>query len=438
MRAKAYTLLIGAVVIAASWLLFVFMIDGANVLKSAKFKLQQESVVRMQSVSGFLRRSAELSEHVELLAIYATPEFFAATKQGENNLPFSLEDSLIFIINEDTHIGSLSRDPTSAALRINGKETYLPAKAEVFSYSEHHKISILSFSKRDSDGLPVIYDDASFLELIAKKQDDSSFVSMRWDLPIIYPKELTRRKNVPLGTIFAITAGLLASVLIPCLMQMVIYYLSVLTGASVEVSSEKRLLRVALGFVGGFTILFSAVGALAGFAGETFQSSALWEAWTRPLAVGAGVVIVLLGIWTAIRARSPLVCRLPVARLSRIKEGGFIRSTLMGFSFALGCSTCFGGALIATLVFYVGSFGSPMEGAMILFFFSLGIGIPFLLAAAMFSKALPLISGTEKAAPALGLISSLVMIGFGVLLITDNFHLVSAWIHNLIDGWIFG
>lgn len=437
MRVKAYALLIGAVVTAASWLLFVFLVDGVSLLKSAKLKLQQESVVRMQSVAGFLRRSAEVSEHVELLAIYATPEFFAATKPGEEDLPFSPEDSLIFIVNEDTHVGSLSRGPTQAVLRIDGKETYLPVKAEVLSYSEHHKISVLSFPKRDG---------SSFLEILVPKQDNSGFVSMRWDLPIIYPKELTQRRNVPLGTMFALTAGLLASVLIPCLMQMVIYYLSVLTGASAEAGSSgalpietrKRLWRVALGFVGGFTILFSAVGALAGFVGETFQGSVLWDAWTRPLAAGAGVVIVLLGIWTAIRARSPLVCRLPVARFLRIKEGGFIRSTLMGFSFALGCSTCFGGALIATLVFYVGSFGSPTEGAMILFFFSLGIGIPFLLAAIFLSRALPFINSTQRAAPIVGLISGLVMIGFGILLITDNFHLVSAMIHNLIDGWIFG
>lgn len=427
MRTKTYALLIGTVVIAASWLLFVFLVDGLSLLKSAKLKLQQESVVRMQSVAGFLRRSAKLSEHVELSAIYATPEFFAATKPG-GNLPFSPEDSLIFIINEDTHVGSLNRDPTSAMLRIDGKETYLPEKAEVFSYSEHHKISILSFSKRDG---------SSFLEILVPKQDSYGVAAMRWDLPIVYPKELAHKQKMPLGIMLALTAGLLASVLIPCLLQMVIYYLSVLTGASVEIGARKRLLRVALGFVGGFTIVFSAVGALAGFAGETLQGSALWAAWTRPLAVGAGVVITFLGIWTAIKARSPLGCRLPIAGLARIKEGGLIRSTLMGFSFALGCSTCFGGALIATLVFYVGSFGSPMEGAMILFFFSLGIGIPFFLAAAVFSKAMPIISGTEKAAPIVGLISGVVMIGLGVLLITDNFHIVSAWIHNLIDGWIF-
>ncbi len=105
-------------------------------------------------------------------------------------------------------------------------------------------------------------------------------------------------------------------------------------------------------------------------------------------------------------------------------------------SFSLGCSTCFGGALIATLLFYVGTLGSPPQGALVLFFFSLAVGVPFLLVAVLLSRVLPLINSTERAAPIVGLVCSLVMVGFGLLLITDNFHLVSTWIHNWIDNWV--
>lgn len=433
-----------AVGVAASWLLFVFLVDGINLLKATKLKLQQASTVQMQSIAGVLRRSAELSQHVDLLAIYGTPEFFATVRPGERDIPFSPERSLIFIINEDTHVDSLSHDPTPAVLRIDGKEMYQPEKAEMLSYSTHHKVSVVSFPKRDLNGRPIAHDGTSFLELLVPKEEGAGFAVLRWDLPISYPKEVLRGQNVPLGTMLALTGGLLATVLTPCLIQMVLYYFSTLTGLSAEMpssaglaaSARSRLLKVAFGFVLGFTTLFTGVGALTGLAGETLQGSALWAAWTRPLAVGAGVVIVLLGLWTAIRARSPLVCRLPLARFARVKEAGVVRSTLMGFSFALGCSTCFGGALIGTLLFYVGTLGSVTQGALVLFFFSLGVGLPFLLAAALLSGALPLLSRVEKAAPIVGLASSLVMVGFGLLLITDNFHLVSTWIHNWIDDWV--
>lgn len=435
-----------AVGMAASWLLFVFLVDGINLLKAIKLKLQQASIVQMQSIAGVLRRSAELSEHVDLLAIYATPEFFATIRPGERDIPFSPEGSLIFIINEDTHVDSLGHDPTPAVLRIDGKETYSPEKAETLSYSNHHKVSVLSFPKRDFNGQPIAHDGTRLLELLVPKEGAAGSVALRWDLPIIYPKEVLRRQNVPLGTMLALTGGLLATVLTPCLIQMVLYYLSTLTGLSAETPStqalsaraKSRVLKVAVGFVSGFTILFTGVGALAGLAGETLQGSALWAAWTRPLATTAGVVIMLLGLWTAIRARSPLVCRLPLTKFAQPRETGFFRSTLMGFSFALGCSTCFGGALIATLLFYVGTLGSPAQGALVLFFFSLGVGVPFVLAAALLSRVLPLLNSMEKAAPIVGLVSSLVMVGFGFLLITDNFHLVSTWIHNWIDNRVLG
>jgi cytochrome c-type biogenesis protein len=107
---------------------------------------------------------------------------------------------------------------------------------------------------------------------------------------------------------------------------------------------------------------------------------------------------------------------------------------VMGFSFAVGCATCFGGALIATLLLYVGTLGSATEGALILFLFSLGVDLPFLGAALLLSRVLPLLQRVDRAARGLGMASAAVMVGFGLLLITDNFHRVSGWIYR----WVLG
>lgn len=429
-----------AIGIATSWILVVFLLDGKSLLTRVKLRLQQGNTVQMQSVSGILRRSAALSEHVDLLAIYATPEFFASMRQGGKGVPFSPENSLLFIVNEDTHMDALSYGPTPAVLRIDGRETYQPEKAETLSYSIHHKVSVVSFPKRDPKGKSIVNDHTRSIELLVPKHEGSDSVVLRWELPITYPQGALRGQTIPLGTMLALAAGLLATVLTPCLIQLVLYYLSTLTGFSVETLASEtlaagvrgRLLKIALGFVSGFAILFTGVGALAGLAGETLQGSDLWAGWTRPLAISAGVVIVLLGLWTAIRTKAPLVCRLPLAKFAQAKEASFFRSTLMGFSFAVGCSTCFGGALIATLLLYVGTLGSAAQGALVLFLFSLGVGVPFLLAAALLSKVLPLISRVEKAVPAVGLTSSFIMVVFGLLLISDNFHLVSSWIYRWV------
>jgi cytochrome c-type biogenesis protein len=111
---------------------------------------------------------------------------------------------------------------------------------------------------------------------------------------------------------------------------------------------------------------------------------------------------------------------------------GLVHSTLIGLTFAVGCSTCFGGALIATLLLYVGTLGSAWQGALILFFFSLGVGIPFMAAAALLTRVMPVMQRFHKVMPAIGLVSSVIVMAFGVLLVTDQFHVVSGWITPLI------
>jgi cytochrome c-type biogenesis protein len=146
--------------------------------------------------------------------------------------------------------------------------------------------------------------------------------------------------------------------------------------------------------------------------------------------------MVFLGLWMAVRTRAPLVCRIPLVKARLMgpesSKGGLLHSTLIGLTFAVGCSTCFGGALIATLLLYVGTLGSAWQGALILFFFSLGVGIPFLIAAALLTRVMPLMHRMQRLVPNIGLFSSAIVIIFGILLITNKFHLVSAWITPLI------
>ncbi len=429
-----------AVAVGASWLLFVFLLNGRGLLNEIRLKVQTARTRQLQSITGVLARSASLSEHVGVLAIYATPEFFRVVRRGAAEIPFSPEQSLLFLINEDTHAGELRYDPTPATLRVDGRNVYRPDRAETLTYSIHHKVTVLSFPKADLRGTPAVSDHARSLELLVPNGEGGDPVVLRWDLPIAYPEGALRPQPLPLGTMLAFAGGLLATVLTPCLIQLVLYYLSTLTGFNSErIASgalthreRRRVLVVALGFVSGFTLLFTGVGALAGLAGQTLQNSALWAAWTRPLAVAAGIVMVSLGLWMAIRARTPLICRLPFARLAQARDAGFLRSIVMGLAFAIGCATCFGGALIAALLMYVGTLGSAADGALILLLFSLGVDIPFLLAAVLLSRVLPLLSFAERGARALGAASSAIVVGFGILLITDNFHRVSAWIYRWV------
>lgn len=421
-----------AVMLGSSWLLVVFLLDGRGTLEALKLKLQSAGTIQLQTVTGVLARSASLSPHVDVTAVYATTEFFDIVQRGRA-LPYSPETATIFVINEDTHHVELDYEPTPAVLRVDGRRLDRPVTAETMTYSIHHKVSVLTFPVEDRGP-------TRSLELLIPRPDGGDPVALRWDLPIVYPPGALRGRTMSLPTMVAFAAGLLATVLTPCLIQLVLFYLSTLTGFSAERISagmltggeRRRVLKVALGFVTGFTVLFTGVGALASLAGQALQSSDRWAVWTRPAAVTAGVVIIVLGLWMAARARAPLVCRLPLARLAVARDGGVVRSMMMGFSFAIGCATCFGGALIATLLLYVGTLGSATEGALILFLFSLGVDLPFLGAALLLSRVLPLLQRVHRVARGLGMASGAVMVGFGFLLVTDNFHRVSGWIYRFL------
>jgi thiol:disulfide interchange protein len=107
---------------------------------------------------------------------------------------------------------------------------------------------------------------------------------------------------------------------------------------------------------------------------------------------------------------------------------------LAGLAFATGCMTCFGSALVVGMVVYVGLAQSAFFGALVLFLFSLGMGIPLVAAALAMAKALPLLMKLERAVPWMGLASAILMAGFGVLLISGDYMLVSEWTVRIDSG----
>ena len=106
---------------------------------------------------------------------------------------------------------------------------------------------------------------------------------------------------------------------------------------------------------------------------------------------------------------------------------------LAGLAFATGCMTCFGSALVVGMVVYIGLAQSALYGALVLFLFSLGMGIPLVIAAVAMARALPLLLRLEHALPWMGLASAILMAGFGTLLISGNYMVMSEWAFRLVN-----
>ncbi|MBI3959752.1 MAG: sulfite exporter TauE/SafE family protein [Chloroflexi bacterium] len=252
------------------------------------------------------------------------------------------------------------------------------------------------------------------------------------------------RASQPLtwAAILAIMAGMLTA-LSPCLIQLVVYYTATLAGVSTEghapgspemVSAQRHIMRTGLFFAGGFTLVYTAGGAAAGYIGQSMDRVGVLTTWSRPLSIIAGGIIVIMAVRVAWNAKSPLICRLPMTSLfGKEHKTGVVGSVVMGISFATGCMACFSATVLPALLLYAGATGSVLYGTTLLLVFSLGVTIPCLLLAVGVSRLQPFVSRLQRAGPYLGLASAAVMAAFGVIMLTDQFHLVSSIIFRTLN-----
>jgi cytochrome c-type biogenesis protein len=177
----------------------------------------------------------------------------------------------------------------------------------------------------------------------------------------------------------AAVAGLV-SFLSPCVLPLVPGYLSYVTGlAGVDLESHKRG-RVLLGaglFVLGFSLVFVSEGALFGGLGA---SLALHQ---RTIDIVLGLLTVVLGL--AFLGLVPGMQR--ELRFHRLPKAGLLGAPVLGVLFGVGWTPCLGPTLgaVQTLAFREGTAG---RGAFLTFGYCLGLGVPFLLTAFAFRRAL--------------------------------------------------
>jgi cytochrome c-type biogenesis protein len=363
-------------------------------------------------------------------ATYATPDYFSTALTPEAASRYLPDRFAVLLVSETSHSATLPPEPLTVSLRLDGQQ-YQPDLAEQVVSSPHHRVTLVRFPVGPPLGLR-----HRVMEVVLPGDE-----RLVWHLPILGDSVRSGSGfQVTWGSLLAVMGGMVAAMW-PCLFQLTAFFIPALAGlnmqeagGSVALGRRMGVIKAALFFVLGFTLVYTAAGALIGFAAQRLGDSANFEVWQRYLAIGGGVAIILLALRVAAKVRAPLVCKMPV--LSRMAHRRSASSPLemmfAGVAFATGCMTCFGAALVVTMVVYVGLSGSPAFGALTLLLFSLGMGIPLVLAASAMAKVLPMLFRLEKVIPWLGLASSLVMVGFGVLLITGNYMALTGWVYRLI------
>lgn len=253
----------------------------------------------------------------------------------------------------------------------------------------------------------------------------------------------------------ALLGGLL-SFISPCVLPLVPAYVSYLTSrAAQQVTDSTQTNRVGIFlhgvmFVLGFTVVFVVFGLLtnAGALLMRGQSVAVLD-WLR---VGGGVLVVLLGLhlmgFTGWLARRPqwkalgaigaamqkalewlagLLYADTRAQLNSRSPYGYLGSSLMGVIFAAGWSPCVGPILTSILLVAVNgsSSSSFSQVALLLTAYSLGLGIPFLLAAVALDSMKAVMKKIQRRMRLVEVISGVFLILLGVMLMTDTFRQIA-------------
>ncbi|RJF75387.1 cytochrome c biogenesis CcdA family protein [Rhodopseudomonas palustris] len=226
----------------------------------------------------------------------------------------------------------------------------------------------------------------------------------------------------------ALLAGLV-SFLSPCVLPLVPPYLIYLTGATIEHvaadeserTSKRAVMISALMFVLGFSTVFVALGASASLVGG------LIRAWSGELAIVAGIVIILMGLHFLGLTRINILMR--EGRLPIPKPVGLWGAYVMGLAFAFGWTPCIG-PILAAILSVAAAEATVAKGAGLLAIYSLGLGVPFLLAALMIEQFSSLFARMKKHLATVERAMGVLMILTGIGFLTGAVSDVSIWLLN--------
>ena len=221
-----------------------------------------------------------------------------------------------------------------------------------------------------------------------------------------------------LTQVVALFGAGVASFLAPCLVPLLPAYLGIIAGEAVEARDPARAVPATLLFVLGFALVFSGFGAAAGLLG-----SSLTEVQDGVQRVG-GVVVAAMGLVLLGVVRGPFAReRRLIGRAGQMS--GPLRPVVVGVAFGAAWSPCVGPLLGAALTVAAGS-GDAGRGAVLLFAYALGIGVPFLVASLGLASSPRLAARLRRVGPRMERVAGGLLVVLGVLLATGTYrHLAS-------------
>ncbi|HET6894818.1 MAG TPA: cytochrome c biogenesis protein CcdA [Candidatus Baltobacteraceae bacterium] len=241
---------------------------------------------------------------------------------------------------------------------------------------------------------------------------------------------MTRVAEAHITVGIAFLAGLVSFVS-PCVLPLVPAYLSFLTGSSVDELRAGTALNAranatvhALAFIIGFTLVFVALGASASAIGGVLLANRIL------IARIGGIIVIVLGLQMLgiLRLRFlAMDTRLQV----RSEKRSLVTSGIVGVAFAAGWSPCIG-PILAAILALASQANGVWQGAWLLFVYSMGLAVPFIVTALAIGTVLPALNRIKRFLPAVEMAAGVFMILTGVVLVNNWFLRVAGFFYSFV------
>lgn len=224
------------------------------------------------------------------------------------------------------------------------------------------------------------------------------------------------------GYITAFLGGIL-SFLSPCVLPLIPSYLSFITGISFEdfkYGDRERIRKLTLvnssAFVLGFSTVFVLLGISSSYVGKFMAF------YYDQIRIVGGIIIVLLGLYVMGIFKLNFLASDKRIHLHSKPKGHF-GSFIVGLTFGAGWTPCIG-PILGSILLIASTTGSAFQGFKLLLVYSLGLAIPFMATSLAINTFLSHVSAIHRYMRVIMIISGLLLIGFGIILLTDNVHLL--------------
>ena len=236
-----------------------------------------------------------------------------------------------------------------------------------------------------------------------------------------------------IGIGVAFLAGL-ASFLAPCVLPLVPAYLSYLTGYTVTDTppdSKERVTIIthAIFFVLGYSIIFIVLGVAANTIGRLIRGDILRY-------IG-GVIIILFGLNLMEVLHLSFLDQDAKLKWQVRHRWGFVSSLLVGMVFAAGWTPCVG-PVLSTILILSAEQDSITRGIILLAAYSAGVGLPFIAAGFLLDRFRTVVTNLSPHLGRIQKIAGLIIILVGIIVITDSFTVIGAWLEQRGIGWDLG